>query len=245
MRTGSRGLRDEPSNFDDDDKGGLLQSRRFSSDRCDLEREKAYELLDEDSRPFLGPLAELGVRTWVWSTKKIAIIGSKKSGKTSIAEIVISYFAKQGLTIGTIKHIHHADFTIDREGSDTWRHRRAGAKLVAYFSPSEAGMMLKVGREPESIEEVLRFTNLLRVDLLVIEGFHRLVAKRADVGKIIAFKDLADLEERVKGTEPPIIALCTFNKDLTQQEGYGLEFLVLPRDQDKLIKALEAFMESP
>ncbi len=176
--------------------------------------------------------------------KKIAIVGSKKSGKTSIAEIVISHFAKRGLTIGAIKHIHHADFTVDREGSDTWRHRRAGAKFVAYFSPSEAGLMLKVGKEPDGLEEVLRLVDWLKVDLLVIEGFHRFVAKRSDVGKVIAFKDLEDLEERVKGTEQPIIALCTFNESLAQREGAS-GFLVLPRDQDKLIKALEAFMESP
>jgi len=177
--------------------------------------------------------------------KKIAIIGSKKSGKTSIAEILISHFAKRGLAIGTIKHIHHADFTIDREGSDTWRHKRAGAKFVAYFSPSEAGMMLKVSGEPKSIEEALRFMDWLKLDLLVIEGFHRLIAKRSDVGKIIAFKDVVDLEERLKGTEQPIIALCTFNEDLARREDRSLEFLVLPRDEDKLVKALEAFMDSP
>jgi molybdopterin-guanine dinucleotide biosynthesis protein B len=158
---------------------------------------------------------------------------------------VISHFAKRGLSIGAIKHIHHVDFTIDREGSDTWRHRRAGAKFVAYFSPSEAGVVLKVDEEPKSIEEILMLTGWLKVDLLMIEGFHRLIAKRPDVGKIITFKDLTDLEERLKGTEQPIIALCTFNKNLAQQESCNSKFFVLPRDQDKLIKAVEAFMDSP
>ncbi|MCC6043023.1 MAG: molybdopterin-guanine dinucleotide biosynthesis protein B [Candidatus Verstraetearchaeota archaeon] len=172
-------------------------------------------------------------------------MGSKKSGKTSVAEIVISHFAERGLSIGAIKHIHHVDFTIDREGSDTWRHRRAGARLVAYFSPSEAGVMVRVNEEPKSIEETLMLIGPLNVDLIVIEGFHRLIAKRSDVGKIITFKDLADLEERLKGTEQPIIALCTFSKDLAQQEHRNLEFLVLPRDRGKLIEAVEAFMGFP
>jgi molybdopterin-guanine dinucleotide biosynthesis protein len=105
--------------------------------------------------------------------------------------------------------------------------------------------MVRVNEEPKSIEEMLMLIGPLKVDLIVIEGFHRLIAKRSDVGKIITFKDLADLEERLKGTEQPIIALCTFNKDLAQQVGRGLEFFVLPRDRDKLIKAVEAFMDSP
>jgi len=179
------------------------------------------------------------------STKKIAIIGSKGSGKTSIAEIVISHFVKLGLSIGTLKHIHRPGFTIDREGSDTWRHRRAGAKVVAYFSPSEAGVMVDVSGEPKGIEEALRLFGELKVDLLVIEGFHRLIAKRSDVGKIIAFKDFSDLKERIKETEQPIIALCTFNEEVAREGEGNLKFLVLPRDKDELIRALEAFIRSP
>jgi len=158
---------------------------------------------------------------------------------------VIGHFAKLGLSIGTLKHIHHFGFTIDREGSDTWRYRRAGAKVVAYFSPSEAGVMVGVDREPESIEEALKLFDGLKVDLLIIEGFHKLIAKRPDIGKIIAFKDLSDLEERVKGAERPIIALCTFNEEISLKRQGGLKFLVLPRDKDELIEALEAFMRSP
>lgn len=158
---------------------------------------------------------------------------------------MISHFAKLGLSIGTLKHIHRPGFTIDREGSDTWRHRRAGAKVVAYFSPSEAGVMVSVDGGPKSIEEALRLFDELKVDLLVVEGFHKLIAKRPDVGKIITFKDLSDLEERIKETEQPILALCTFNEEVARGGGGNLKFLVLPRDKDELIRALEAFMRSP
>lgn len=179
------------------------------------------------------------------TTKKIAVIGSKRSGKTSIAETLIEHFTKMGLTVGTIKHIHHSDFTIDREGSDTWRHRRAGARVTAYFSPFEAGLIISMDREPETIEESLKLIEWLKMDLLIIEGFHRLIAKRHDVGKIVVFKDLEDLEERINGTEQPIIAYCTFNRELAKKIHYGIDYMILPHDLDKLINAVNAFMKSP
>ncbi|MEM4576572.1 MAG: molybdopterin-guanine dinucleotide biosynthesis protein B [Candidatus Nezhaarchaeales archaeon] len=177
--------------------------------------------------------------------KKIAIIGSKKSGKTSIAEIVIRYLTKLGFAVGAIKHIHHIGFTIDKEGSDTWRHRVAGAKVTAYLSPSEAGTILRTRGEPEKLEEVLKLVEMAEIDVVVIEGFHRLVARRTDVGKIIAFKDLDDLKCRVEGTEPPIIAFCTFNQRLLEFQYLGADCLVLPRDEEKLLRAVESFMKCP
>ncbi|MDH5815416.1 MAG: molybdopterin-guanine dinucleotide biosynthesis protein B [Candidatus Nezhaarchaeota archaeon] len=178
------------------------------------------------------------------ATKKIAVLGSKKSGKTSIVEILVRHFTEMGLIVGTIKHIHHPNFTIDSEGSDTWRHRRAGAKATAYLSPLEAGLILSMEREPENLEEALRLIEGLKMDLLIMEGFHRLVAKRFDVGKIIAFKDFKDLEERIKGTEQPIIAYCTFNEKLVEEGRHDIDYMVLPRDKDKLVHAVSAFMWS-
>lgn len=150
-----------------------------------------------------------------------------------------------GLTVGTMKHIHHSDFTIDSEGSDTWRHRRAGAKVTAYFSPLEAGLILSLMKEPETLEETLRLFEGLKIDLLVMEGFHKLIAKRFDVGKVIVFKDFKDLEERIKGTEKPIIAYCTFNEKLVEKSHHGISYMILPRDRDKLIDAVNNFMKSP
>ncbi len=177
-------------------------------------------------------------------TKKIAIIGSKKSGKTSVAEILVSHLANLGFVVGTLKHIHHVDFTIDKEGSDTWRHRRAGAKVTAYISPHEAGLLVNLKKEPESLEEALQFVKNSGLDVLIIEGLHRLIAKRTDVGKIIAFKDLKDLEERLQGTQPPILAACTFNKDIERSFHGNVECLFLPGDKDKLLKIVELFMKS-
>jgi len=180
----------------------------------------------------------------VRGTKKIAVLGSKKSGKTSIVEMLVRHFTEMGLIVGTMKHIHHSNFTIDSEGSDTWRHRRAGAKVTTYISPLEAGLILSIEREPRDLEEALKLIGGLKIDLLIMEGFHRLVAKRFDVGKIIVFKDFKDLEEKIKGTEQPIIAYCTFNEELIEKSHHDTNYMILPRDRDKLIYAVSAFMKS-
>lgn len=176
-------------------------------------------------------------------TKKIAIIGGKKSGKTSIAELLIGHLTNLGFKVGSLKHIHHADFTIDREGSDTWRHRHAGSKVTAYISPREAGLLVDLKKEPESLEEILCFIKMSDLDVLIMEGFHRLIAKRLDVGKIVAFRDRRDLEERLQGTQPPILAACTFNESAFLLHN-NVKCLLLPRDKDELLKIVEQFMKS-
>jgi len=176
-------------------------------------------------------------------TKKIAILGSKKSGKTSIAELLISNLTSRGLRIGALKHIHHHDFTMDRRDTDTWRHRAAGASFTAYISPSEAGLIVKLCEEPKDLEEVMGMLKLSNVDVLIIEGLHRLVAKRSDVGKILAFKTVNDLEERLKGTEHPILAACTFNSELKDLTRNDVNCLFLPRDVQKLLDIVEKYLK--
>ena len=75
--------------------------------------------------------------------KLLAVVGTKNSGKTTVAECVISGLTKKGFRVGSIKHIHHPDFSMDREGTNTWRHARAGSKVVAAVSKTEIALILK------------------------------------------------------------------------------------------------------
>ena len=56
----------------------------------------------------------------------IAVVGTKGSGKTTTIEYLISRLSDEGYKVGSIKHVHHPDFSIDTDGTDTWRHTRAG-----------------------------------------------------------------------------------------------------------------------
>lgn len=63
--------------------------------------------------------------------KLFSVIGITQSGKTTTIERLISELTRRGYSVGSVKEIHFEDFAIDTPGSNTDRHRRAGALQVA------------------------------------------------------------------------------------------------------------------
>ena len=63
----------------------------------------------------------------------IGIVGWKNSGKTRLVQELIKYFVTKKLKVGTIKHAHH-NFDIDKQDTDSFLHRKAGAKEVLISS---------------------------------------------------------------------------------------------------------------
>jgi molybdopterin-guanine dinucleotide biosynthesis adapter protein len=96
--------------------------------------------------------------------KVFSIIGFSKSGKTTTIEFLIKELRKRGFSTGSIKEIHHKDFSIDTGGTDTDRHRKAGADIVAARACSETDLLF--GRKL-SIDEILRFYDH---DFVLLEG---------------------------------------------------------------------------
>ena len=81
---------------------------------------------------------------------------------------LVLHFSAMGLAVGTIKHDGH-DFDLvtdlDREGTDSWRHRAAGARASAVFS-SQRWALFRDG-EPE-LETLLDL--MADMDLVLVEG---------------------------------------------------------------------------
>lgn len=136
----------------------------------------------------------------------VAVVGTKKSGKTTIIEYLISSLSKEGYKIGSIKHIHHSDFSMDTEGTDTWRHMHAGALVTIALSPNQTVMIKRAGI-PDNIDQVIKIFSGENLDLIFIEGLHSLCSKRTDIFKIIAAKNLEDLKRTMEGTSRPILAI--------------------------------------
>ena len=75
---------------------------------------------------------------------------------------------RRGYRVGTIKHDVHG-FEMDREGKDTWRHRKAGAQTIAIASPSMLATIRETAAEM-SLEQIAgRF--FWDEDLLITEGY--------------------------------------------------------------------------
>jgi len=100
----------------------------------------------------------------------VAILGNKKSGKTTVAVGLIAELTRRGLTVMSVKHGHH--FRLDTEGTDSWRHRHeGGARRVVLAGPDEMAVMgAWPGQEPPPLAEIVR-RHLDDAEIVVAEGF--------------------------------------------------------------------------
>lgn len=115
-----------------------------------------------------------------------AVSGVHRTGKTTAVEHIAAEMVRRGYTVGTIKNIHKDDFSIDRPGSNTARHRTSGASVVAAIAPRETDIMIY---EKLPVHEVLRFYH---TDWVIIEGGHEW-----PVPRIICARTEPDIIERL------------------------------------------------
>jgi len=121
--------------------------------------------------------------------KIIQLIGIRKSGKTTTAEVLISNLKKRGYSVGTIKMIECPAFTIDNgENSNTRRHRTAGADVVIAAGKKETDIMYNRALD---INEMIAKLEETHVDFCIVEGGYS-----ADLQRIICLKSCDEFKER-------------------------------------------------
>jgi molybdopterin-guanine dinucleotide biosynthesis adapter protein len=102
--------------------------------------------------------------------KIYGIIGWKNAGKTSLMERLVSHIVARGITVSTVKHVHH-DVDLDQPGKDTFRHRAAGATEVVLASAHRFAILHEHrGAEPPLADVLAR---IAPVDLVLVEGYKR------------------------------------------------------------------------
>ncbi|NKX38998.1 molybdopterin-guanine dinucleotide biosynthesis protein B [Tritonibacter mobilis] len=103
--------------------------------------------------------------------KLYGVTGWKNNGKTGLMERLVAEFTARGLTVSTLKHAHHAT-DVDQPGTDSHRHRVAGASEVVLASPNRVAIMQELrGAQEPSLTELL--ARMRPVDLILIEGYKR------------------------------------------------------------------------
>ncbi len=111
--------------------------------------------------------------------KIIGIVGWKDTGKTTLIEKLIGELDKRNLTVSTIKHSHHK-VSIDKRGTDSFRHFNAGAKETILTSETT---WVKFSRHisDSQAELSLFIKQIMPVDILIIEGFKASGHKKIEV----------------------------------------------------------------
>ncbi len=137
------------------------------------------------------------------------ITGWKNSGKTTLTERLVSELSRRGWKVSTVKHAHH-EFDIDKEGTDSFRHRAAGASEVAIVSDRRWALMHELRDEQEpSLSQVL--SRLAPCDLVLVEGYKREAHPKIEARRI----DAKDTKPLSVG-DPTILAVAA-DRDLPDE----------------------------
>ena len=121
--------------------------------------------------------------------KVISVVGTKKTGKTTLVCALVSELARHG-RVGTIKNM--ATHPVDR--GDTRRHFDAGADVVMGLGQA----YLMVRRERGDLNSALEEMEAQGMDYVVVEGFKhsdlaKIVMGEIDAPNLLRRIDLADL----------------------------------------------------
>ena len=128
--------------------------------------------------------------------KVIGFAGYSGAGKTTLVEALVALMKQRGIKVSVIKHAHH-HFDVDREGKDSWRHRKAGAYEVLLASDQRMALMREYDEPTElSVHDMLAQLDA-SVDWVLIEGF-----KHGDVPKIEVWRKQQDRLDKGKSIDP-------------------------------------------
>lgn len=109
----------------------------------------------------------------------LGIAGWKNSGKTTLVSSLITELTNRNIRVSTLKHAHH-DFDIDQPGTDSYKHRKAGAKEVLIVS-SRRWALIHEEAEVGKTDLTTMLGKLEDTDLVLVEGFKSLSFPKLEI----------------------------------------------------------------
>jgi molybdopterin-guanine dinucleotide biosynthesis protein MobB len=166
--------------------------------------------------------------------KAIAVVGTKKSGKTTTTESLIKELTRRGYRVAAIKHVSEPDFTIDTPEKDTWRFAQAGARTIVSAAAKEIATIEKTPLETVPLEAILE--KCRGNDVALIEGLRKAVAKKKGIHKIVVAKSM---DEAVNALEKykPIIAFS--GPYSTENLNFKIPYADAQTNPEKLVDIVE------
>ena len=135
-------------------------------------------------------------------TPVVGVSGWKNSGKTTLVERLVAELTRRGHKVATVKKAHH-NVDVDTPGTDSYRHREAGAREVALVSSRRIALMreLDEGQEP-TLGEIL--DRLAPCDMVLVEGY-----KTSDHPKIEVRRKASARDGALEGAVPNVRAIVS------------------------------------
>lgn len=100
----------------------------------------------------------------------VSIVGTSKTGKTTLVVTLIKELKSRGYHVATIKHCHHA-LSFDHPSKDSWRHMEAGSEAVGIVSLDQIFLV-----KPKPVPEYPDLNKIASMfgedyDIILAEGF--------------------------------------------------------------------------
>ena len=139
--------------------------------------------------------------------KILSVIGISSSGKTTTVECIIRELVRRRYSVGSVKDIHFEEFAIDTPGSNTERHKEAGANLVTARGLKETDILFPFKL---SIDRILDFYSQ---DWVVLEG-----VREVNAPKIVCAHSIEEID-RLLGPDTIAISGVVSNTGIVDYKG--------------------------
>lgn len=143
----------------------------------------------------------------------VTFIGWHNSGKTTLASKVVHHLRKSGYTVAVIKSSSETGVVFDTPGTDTEKHKLAGADSVLFVGPDQ--MVLQTKNTGLSLQN-LAHRYFRDVDIVIGEGF-----KGAQ--KTAKIEVLRDPERMLRHEVQGVIAVATDCGDIDGDTVFRLD----------------------
>ncbi|MCF7794145.1 MAG: molybdopterin-guanine dinucleotide biosynthesis protein B [Candidatus Cloacimonetes bacterium] len=121
--------------------------------------------------------------------KVVSVAGYHHTGKTTVVVNLIKELRRRGYTVSSIKDIHSEKFSMEKIGSNSWKHWEASQNVVIARGLTET---YQVWHQQLSLQQML---SKLNTDWVVVEGM-----RSEPLPRIICAENKQQLDELVDGT---------------------------------------------
>ena len=141
--------------------------------------------------------------------KVFGISGWKNSGKTTLTSALIRELSARGYRVSSVKHAHH-NVDVDQEGTDSYKHRAAGASEVMLATSKRFALMHEIAEEEGEFELNDLLEKMSEVDLILVEGY-----KSSDIPKIQTIRQVS----LGNNGKEPINNIVAYATDMPKETG--------------------------